>query len=358
METSNLPPPQALSAPPQPVMPRLAPRLPVEASPIAGVSTEQWQAVRLQAAHFHHAQQQAAQFHAARQQITQWGVPLHSAPPPGPSRSHRRRAGLIAGVVIVGMIAGAAAMVLLRADKAEATYSLDAATMQANRTNTVTLEYQTSTPDGMTAAAEVEMDIERGLTSVVIDDGFSDDWRYIFDLEKNRMYLDADSYEELGLDVGDAEWIQFDLDDLTDVDASEMYAQFGENPLDASAMFENADAVEDLGFDVVRGDRVKHYEVTIDEELAFGTEMSADASSDIQTNGFVNDGSADPEGKVVFDVYVNESNQMVRMAYTLDIMGEYVSFDVTVTGINEEVDIDLPRRADVIDADQLEDWDS
>ena len=347
METSNLPPPQPLSAPQPPTASRLPdPRVPVLAeSPVAGVSAAQWNAARQQAVAFHAAQQQAAEFHAARRLMAQqWNVPSLSAPR-GPSRSHRRRAGVIAGLVIAGMIAAATTMVVMGGEEAEA-YSLDAATMEAQQTDTITLEYETSMPGGTTVHADVEMDLGRGLTSMTMDDGFSGEWDYIFDVDSNRLYVDADSMEDMGLDVGNADWVGYELDELTDGDMTMTYSQFGENPLDASQMFDGADEVEDLGFDMVRGERVRHYEVTIDEELAFGMELS--------TSGFVNDGDGDPEGKVVFDVYVNRSNQMVRLAYSMQMMGEYISFDVTITGINEPVDIEVPDRSDVVDMDDLE----
>jgi hypothetical protein len=309
------------------------------------VSAAQWNAARQQAVAFHAAQQQAAEFHAARAQMAPWSVPSPDAAQQAPSRSHRRRAGLIAGLVIVGMVAAATAMVLIGGDEAEA-YSLDAATMRAQQTNTVSLEYETAMSDGMVTHAEVDMDLDGGLTSMTMDNGYSGEWEYIFDLEQNRMYVDADSFEDMGLDVGDADWVEYELDELMDGDMTAVYAQFGENPLDASAMFEPADSVEDLGFDVVRGERVRHYEVTVDEDMGYGTELTR--------NGFVNDGEADPEGKIVFDVYVNESSQMVRLTYSMKLMGDYVSFDVTVTGINEPVDIDVPDRSDVIDMNDLD----
>lgn len=243
------------------------------------------------------------------------------------------------------MVAAGTVMVVVRGGTAEA-YSLDALVHGAQTTSTLSYELDTSMPDGTTIFTEVTMDIDHGLASMTMDDHADHTSKLIFDLDRSRVYVDAESYTAMGVDVGDAEWIEFDLDEMLDMDASTFYGQIGENPLDATLLFDSAQHVEDLGFDQVRGEQVKHYEVTVDEDDVFDL--------DLETSGFVNDGTPDPEGVVVYDVFVNESNQMVRLDYDVKVMDQYMSIELTVTGINEVVNIDVPDRSDVIGFDDVE----
>jgi hypothetical protein len=308
---------------------------PVAHSPVAGLSALQWQAARAQAAEWH-----------AAQRARMWTAPKLTAQPRRPSRSQRRRAGVVAALALAGMVAAATAMVVVSDEPAQA-YSLNAAAMRAQQTNTLSYEATTSMADGTTNRFEVDMDLDRGLTSMTMDDGSVDQWQYVVDMNDNVMYVGAAKFTELGLHAGGAQWVSFDLGELIDVDLSAMYDQVGENPLDATLLFDVADDIVDLGFDDVRGERVKHYQVTVDEHAVLGTSKQT-------TSGFVNDGQTDAVGKDVYDVYVNRSNQMVRLSYGLEIVGQYVSVDLMVTRVDEQLDIVVPRKSDVIAYDDLE----
>ncbi|MBI5087943.1 MAG: hypothetical protein HZB15_03480 [Actinobacteria bacterium] len=365
MESSTIPAPSPWPAPantPTETTPARAVLAAPTASPVPGLTAHEWQVARLQAAQWH-ADRQAAQLHiAAARQRQLWMPPgFASAPPPPPSRRHRRRAAIVAVLVLAAMAAAATLTVVLRDDAAAAAYSLDMAAIDVQDTSTVTYDLDMSTSDGMDLHYEIAMDLDRELSSITMDtDGT--EWVYVMDLGDGVVYVDAAAMETLGADVADADWVSFDLDDMvgSDEDITGVYG-LGENPLDATGLFDQAEEVDDLGFEDINGQEVKHYEVTFDEEdlLGFDTSdlESSDLGADLHTSGFVNDGETDPEGKVVYDVYVNEWNEIVQLTYGMDFLGEWVSVDLTVTSVDEAVDIEVPRSSTVIDGDDLFDDD-
>jgi hypothetical protein len=217
--------------------------------------------------------------------------------------------------------------------------------MQASEANSVSYSVELTMVDGSEYTAEAVLDLDNELMSMTIDDPWLDDRvDFIVDLRGETAYMEADAYTDLGVFVGDAEWISFGLDEVTGLDITPMLDQTSDNnPLDATSMFATADDVEDLGFSVVRGQRVKHYEITMVDAASVAT----------AAHSFVNDGEGDEAGTVVYDAYVNERNDLVRLSYTTDSMGEHTSVDVTVTSAGGPVDIDIPRPSTVFDSDDL-----
>ncbi|MCU1359157.1 MAG: putative lipoprotein, partial [Ilumatobacteraceae bacterium] len=286
------------------------------------------------------ARSQAAQWHAQRG-AAQWTPPAFSTQ--APSKSHRRRSGVIAAGALVVVAAGMTATVVMRDTPAEASYSLTAATAATNAASTLSYSFEMSTA-GSTISGEASMDIDEELMSMTMKtDELPRPVDMIFDLDANNLYMEAGLYEDLGLPIDGAEWIEFDIDELADVDMSSMMSGVGENPLDATAMFESADDVVDLGYDHVEGQRVKHYQITIDQADALGTDFGAHA--------FVNEG-ADTDS-TVFDAYVTEDNDLVRLTYGQQFMGEFATMDITVTGVGEPVDIQVPHGSSVVQSDDL-----
>jgi hypothetical protein len=343
-------PPAADAAPPRAAL------TPPTASPIAGMSAEQWHIARLQAAQWH-ADRQVAQQHLTARQNQPWLAPHPlSAPAPGPSKRHRRRAAFVAALVIGALVVAGVAVVALRAEPAAAAYSLDTATIDVQDTTTLTYDLDMSMSDGTEMHSEIAMDLSEGLASVEMDDGYAE-WTYVMDLDDEVMYVDADAYAELGIDVGDAHWVSFDLDDMLDTDDVSGVYGLGENPLDATQLFDAADDVEDLGFEDLDGVRVKHYEVTLDEEDLLGIDLSELESNELGSHGFVNDGDSDPEGKVVYDVYVNEWNEITQLTFGMEFLGEYVSVDMRVTSVDVPVEIDVPDRSETVDWEDVADLD-
>jgi hypothetical protein len=320
-------------------------------SPIAGLSAEQWQVARLQAAQWHADRQVAEQQLAARYGHP-WLAPHLASAPRGPSRRHRRRAALVAVLVLVALVAAGAVMVVLRSQPAAAAYSLDVAAIDVQDTTTLSYDLDMAMSDGSQVHSQVEMDLGRGLASVEMDDGYAD-WQLVMDLDDHVMYVQADAFTDMGLDVDGAEWVRYDLDRVVDMDDVTGLYGLGENPLDAAQLFDAAEQVDDLGFEDVDGVRVKHYEVTLDASDVLGTDLSEIDSSGLATHGFVNDGDADPEGKIVYDVYVNEWNEIAKLTFGMELLGEYVSVDMTVTSVDEVVEIDLPDPSDVADWDDV-----
>ena len=314
---STFPPPQL--EPPQPAAPHLPPRT-------VDVSELEWQSARARAGEWHASRAKAAQF------SPQAWVSVTAAPVP----SRGRRAAVMAALAVVGVSAGATAMIVLRDEPAEA-FSLEAAAVQAQDTSTLSFTMEMAM-DGSTVSADISMDVERELMAMQMRmPDLDGTFEFIVDLDDNTMYLSTAAEEFDLAQAGGAEWIEADMNDLMDVDMSSMLDQMDDNPLDMTAAFATADGVRDLGFVTVDGHEAKHYEITVDTDDA--REVLEDALGTV------------PD-EIVFDVYVNEANQLVRMAYEFEMMGEDVAVDMTITGI-DNVDIVVPDPSTVISFDDL-----
>ncbi len=313
-------------------------------SPVAGLSIAQWKLARQQAAQWHDAQRKAAEWHAARRRSIDWSPPSPHPVTDPQSTARRRRTGIAAVLAVAGIATSMTTVVVVLAAPTD-TYSLEASAARARDTTTLTYEFEAVRLGGATTFGEVQTDLDQRLTSMTMNDDSDGSSEYVFDIARNRVYVEADLYSDIGFDVGDAEWIRFDLDEMWATEASGLYDQVGENPLDAMLLLETADTIDDLGFEEVHGERVKHFVITVDDD----TDLRA-----VEHSGFVNDGEPDPRDRAAFDVYVNKSNQMVRLKYGLQMMGEYASVDVTMTGVDEAVDVHVPQRADVIEWDDID----
>lgn len=259
-------------------------------------------------------------------------------------RRHRRR-GAIVAVALVGLAtAGAVTMVASRDEPVHA-FSLNAATAQAQRSSTISYTAEIWTND-VAMTADFSIDMDRKLMAMHTSAGsIGEPVDVVFDLSENTMYVDASAYGGLGADLGDVEWIEFDIGEaMGGIDMAAMFDQIeGTNPLDVVDMFAAADDVEDLGYDEVRGERVKHYAITVDMAAALaGRPDFADALA-----GMV----AEMPDTVVFDAYVNGSDELVRFAYDLSVGSQQSSIDLTVTGVGDDVDIELLDPSTVIGFD-------
>jgi hypothetical protein len=321
-------------------------------SPVAGLTAQQWHVARLQAAQWHADRLMAEQIVAARH-AQPWLAPhLGSGPSAGPSRRHRRRAAVVAVLVLAAMAAAGVLMVVLRSEPAAAAYSLDMAALDVQDTTTLTYDLDLSMSDGTDVHSEVEMDLAGGLASVQMD-AAGEHWDYLLDLDEHAMYVQSDALTDLGFDAEGADWVRLDLDRIVGMDDITGVYGLGENPLDATQLFAVAEQVDDLGFEDVDGMRVKHFQVTLDEADVLGIEVAATESDGLGAHGFVNDGDAAPEGKVVYDVYVDEWNEIVRLTFGMAFAGEFVSVDMTVTSVDVPVSIELPSRSTVADWDDV-----
>ena len=105
------------------------------------------------------------------------------------------------------------------------TYSLEASAARARDTTTLTYEFEAVRLGGATTFGEVQTDLDQRLTSMTMNDDSDGSSEYVFDIARNRVYVEADLYSDIGFDVGDAEWIRFDLDEMWATEASGLYDQ-------------------------------------------------------------------------------------------------------------------------------------
>lgn len=260
---------------------------------------------------------------------------------PPVSRRARRRGRWAAVALVVGAAVATGVVVLTRDAPAEA-YSLTQAATQAQDARTLSYEMEMDMGVAGSATAEASFDLDRGLMSMTMSmDMVDQPVDALFDIDENTMYMSTAAFG----DVIDAEWVSIDFEEVTGLDFGSMQ-QMTDNPLDVTEAFLVADEVEDLGFDEVNGQQVKHYRVTVDTAAVLAATPSLEqAMADVP-------GLELPD-TFEYDVYVTEANEMVRMAYEYEVMGQPMSIDLTVTGVNEPVDIQLPDPADVADIGDL-----
>ena len=325
MEPPFAPPTVEPSPPPAPYLP---PRT-------VTVSQLEWESARTKAGEWHASQARAAQWSPHP-----W-VSVSAAPVP----SRRRRFAVIGALAVVGVAGGATAAVVLR-DQPAAAFSLEAAAVQAQDTSTLSFTLEMGMDDGSTVSADISMDVERELMAMKMEMPPEGEFDFVVDLDGNTMYLstDADAFEPMVFNG--AEWIQFDMDDEMDIDMSEMLDQVDDNPFEMAAAFETADGVREMGFETVAGQEAKKYEITVDT-----AEAIADPEMRDLFESTLGDLDTMPD-EMVFDAYVTEDNQIVRLAYEMDIMGATTSFDITITGTDDVV-IVVPDPSTVMSFDEL-----
>jgi hypothetical protein len=280
-----------------------------------------------------------------------WPAPTWVSVTPTPSKRHRRKVGIIAALGLTSLAAAATVTVLAHDEPTDAdadAYSLNVAAAQAQDATTMAFTYEMSLGGDASIDADVSMDLDRKLMSMSMEmDELDGPITCVFDMGSNDMYFDAGAFGDM-LPVEDAQWIKFGLDDLTDVDLSELMGPVSDNPLDATMMFDVAKDVEDLGFDEVEGQRVKHYLVTVD------TSDALDAQPEVRQalDGLAAEMAQLPE-TIVYDAYVTEANELVRLVYGFDVLGESMTMDITVTSAGEPVDIEVPDPSTVMDFDDF-----
>jgi hypothetical protein len=228
-------------------------------------------------------------------------------------------------------------------------FSIEAVAQSAEQVDAVELEMTLEMGDA-TIEAMVTIDSASGLMSMTMDVGelLGDEagvgtMEMIMDLDTGTGYMSTDAFGEL-IET-DAGWVAADLGE----GMGDQFDQLaGSNPFDMAPLFDQEGvAVEEIGFDEVNGEKVKHYEVTIDPALlAEQSEELGDQFGELGDLGFT-DG-------IAFQVYVNEANELRRMSFSMDILGESISYDMTVVAIGDEIEpIVLPDPADVVTEEEL-----
>lgn len=274
-------------------------------------------------------------------------VPLAEAP-------RRSGKGKWIGVAAVVALLGAGGGVFLATrggDKVEA-FSLQAASEQAAASDDVQMT-MTMSVGPLAFEAEVIFDDNSGLMQMtmsgdVVGSAGIDEVLVIMDTNNLTMYMSTAAFgDEIPTD---AEWVLMDMSDLG-VDTSQFDQISSNNPLDIAPMFENANSVEEVGFDEVNGEKVKHYKVTVDmaDALAVQPELQ-ERLDELEELG---EGLTMPD-ELTYDVYVNEGNQLRRIVFEMPFGPMNIDADIVVTAIGDAVpQIEVPPGDDVVSFEEL-----
>jgi len=266
-----------------------------------------------------------------------------------PRRSRKGLVALIAAAVL--LIVGIGAFVLLRNDDKAAAFSLSAAAQTADTAKNVSYQ-MTIDVDGQEITADVVFDNTTKLMQFTSDlggllPGADNGIVIVFDLQNLTMYMDASSFQDLGLPL-DTQWISLDLKQFAEMSGADtsVFDQLGAgNPLDTAALFDQAKSVREVGFEDLNGEQVKHLVVTVDiaDVLTANPELQQQAD----------DLGGDLPTEIEYDVYINEQNELRRMTFSFDIAGKTIGYDLVVNEINSDVSITVPDPSDVTDLSNM-----
>ncbi|MDO8364125.1 MAG: hypothetical protein Q7V88_14615 [Actinomycetota bacterium] len=271
-------------------------------------------------------------------------VVIDVAPSPAP-RKRTPRIAVAAAVAVVG--AGVGVYAATRGSDSEGErFSLKAAAAEAEAATSVAFELtmDMGSLGNITMTSRIDTEAQRMAFDMETSAAGQDiSISAVMDMAAKVMYMDAAALIEQGADVP-TKFVSIDVSDNPQMAAS-MDSATGNNPLDIAPLFASADKVEDLGTDTVNGEEVKHYKVTVD--IAKVLEAQPQLQEQLDQAG------GDMPDEIVYDVYVTADNQLRRMAFDMELMGQSISTDIVVTAVGNIEPIELPDPADVTDIAEI-----
>lgn len=245
----------------------------------------------------------------------------------------------IAAVVVL-LVGGFVAFLLTSGDDSGERFALQPAVENSQEVNSVASKIIMDIGFLGEITMDMRVDIEAELVAASMDMTSLDgpNIEMILDIEGGKAYIDNDSLGEESLDVP-TRWIVTDLDDvegLTDLGG-------GSEPAEMAKVLDDADNVEDLGMEKFEGEDVRHYRVTVN----IADVIAADPSFEDQ---FGDLGTDMPE-EIVYDVYVTANNELRRMVFELDVMGQSMTVEMVLTDYNSIEPIVIPDPSDVTEED-------
>ena len=267
-------------------------------------------------------------------------VLLNVEAPPKPKRG-RLFAALAAVVLLVGGFV--TYLVLADDDSSSQGYSLSAAVSGTQAAENIAYEMKMDMGVLGSIVVEGRFDATNERMAMTMGfDGMEDldmpQMEYLIDLESQTMYINAEALAGTGVEVA-TPWVAIDLSDtsmMTDLGA------MGSNPADMASALADAEGVEDLGMETVDGREVRHYRVTV----AIADVLAANPELEDQYDQV---GAAMPD-ELVYEVYVDEANNLRRMTFDLEMMGQSITFEMTITAIGDIEPIVLPDPSEVTEA--------
>jgi hypothetical protein len=143
------------------------------------------------------------------------------------------------------------------------------------------------------------------------------------------------------------EWFSMDAEFLAENGQDSVFNVDGfGSPLDVAAITDVATNVEDMGFEEIDGLKVKRYQVTFKTTDI----LKANEALEGQLDSMFDIIGGDFPDEIVYDMYVDEQNQMRRVSYVMDVGSFELSADMVVTSINEPVSFKIPEADEVTDA--------
>ncbi len=296
-------------------------------------------------------------------------APGATAPPSTPlsfepvdAQPKRSRGPLFALIAVVALVvAGLGAVLALRGgDDGGATvvavedtsaFSLAAATQRATEATTARFEMDMSIGGVGDISMSGGIDNEAQIMTLSMDMGAVPGgagfvaFESIIDVGNGVMYMGSPS--EMGFPT-DAAWISMDLAEVAEqsgMSLEDFQDQFV-NPLDVAELFADVDAAVDVGADTIDGVAVRHYVVTVDLADVVAANPQLEQEIDLIDLGGL------PE-EVEYDVWVTEDNQLRRMTFAIDVVGQEMFVEMNVTGVGEPLDVQIPSPDDVMDLTEL-----
>jgi hypothetical protein len=258
--------------------------------------------------------------------------------------------GAAAAVALLG--AGAGVFAATRGgDKVEA-FSLQAAGRQAAASDEVQMT-MTMSIGPMEIDAEMIFDDNSGMFQMtmsgeVLGPSATDELTVILDTQNAAAYMGTAAFGDKI--PTDAEWVLMDLKELG-MNTSQLDQIRSSNPLDIAPLFEEADDVVEVGLDEVNGEKVKHFEVTVD--IADVLAAQPDLQEQLDRLGELGGDLTMPD-EVTFDVYVNEGSQLRRIVFEMMIGPMNFAADMVVTAIGDSVPpIEVPSGDNLVTFDEL-----
>jgi len=276
------------------------------------------------------------------------------------SGGSRRRPFALAAAVVAVMTLGVGAFAAFTGgesgeggDVAEP-YSLVAAAQSAISARTVEFDLTVSAADLAEITVSGAVDNESQLVSVNTDlssllalddmplplgDGAM---TVLFDGDAGVVYLDAGALG--GFLSGGAAWVSIDLGALAEMSGQSLDDLQGDlafDPTDiARSLLDTENAIE-VGVDTIDGVETRRFEVTVDIAAALAAVPQADIDptlSDIEL----------PD-TVVYDVWVTADNQLRRVAFSTEIVGQSIAMQLDMTTSDQPSGVELPAESEVFD---------
>lgn len=260
-----------------------------------------------------------------------------------PTPPSRRAWPWVIGAVAV-VIAVVGAVVFATRGDSDAGYSLKSASSAAAAADKVAFEMSLDSM-GMTMTLDARIDTQLELMAMSAElptmEGGSID--IVIDVGNQQLMMDASQFP-MGAAQVPTKWVGIDLSKVPGAE-DQFGSLTGTNPLDTAWMFETATNLVEVGIEDLDGESTKHFIVTVDVADAIAAQPGVfDQLGD--------DAALLPE-TIDYDVWVTEDNQLRKLAFSLEMLGESVNLEMHVTAIGDIDPIVVPSPDEVTDISDM-----